>query len=643
MRIRVRIAALTACGVTAAGAAALTLPTPAAAAPEVDCGWADQSGLTLAQSFDKASDASGVPVDVLKAVGYLGSRWENHGRAASADGGYGPMHLTDLDSARHQAQRDAHAEGKGDGSARVGEQDRTALLAADLTGLDARQIKTQTPANVCGAAAVIASYAEQDGAGLNAWADPVARYGGSEFANLVYSTLHSGVSHRVSTGERLRLAAHPKVKAEPFVAGEDAPQLDCPASLGCEWIEAPYEKASPDLPDDTGNYGNHDQADRTGKGGPKLKYILIHNTEGSYEGSVAMVQDPTYLAWNYTLRSWDGHVAQHLRAEDVGWHAGNWYVNMHSIGLEHEGKAGNGGWFTETMMMKSAKLTRFLSRKYDIPLDRGHVIGHDQVPGVTIGATKSVHWDPGPYWDWQHYFELLGKPVGGHGKGSSKVRAGAVVTVRPGFTTNPHPLLTDCEQQSPGSGTCVPGAGTNFATLYTEPSEDAPLAKDIGEHPDGGASTWVVSDYSARVTAGQQLVVTDTQGEWVQVNWAGESAWLKNPRKSPVLVRNKGKSLTVQAKGDTAPVYGRAYPEAAAYPPEIPVQQLSALEYTLKKGQQYVVLDQAPVTDYYNAKSFDGSVPGDRTDVRGQDRYLQIELAHRVFFVRADDVVVKRS
>lgn len=70
-----------------------------------------------------------------------------------------------------------------------------------------------------------------------------------------------------------------------------------------------------------------------------------------------MVTDPTYLAWNYSLRSSDGHVAQHLAPQDIGWHAGNWYINTHSVGLEHEGYAATGAlWFSEPMYRSSARL-----------------------------------------------------------------------------------------------------------------------------------------------------------------------------------------------------------------------------------------------------------------------------------------------
>jgi hypothetical protein len=62
----------------------------------------------------------------------------------------------------------------------------------------------------------------------------------------------------------------------------------------------------------------------------------------------------------------------------------------------------------------------------------------------------------------------------------------------------------------------------------------------------------------------------------------------------------------------------------------------------MKPGQSYAVTDLTPVTDYYRAWSFDGSIPGDRTDVVGQDRYYQIQLAHRMVFVRAADVELHR-
>ncbi len=154
-----------------------------------------------------------------------------------------------------------------------------------------------------------------------------------------------------------------------------------------------------------GDYGNHDLSDRPAR--QKIEYIVIHDTEASWATTLDLVQDPTYVSWHYSLRSVDGHIAQHVKTKDVGWHAGNWYVNAKSIGLEHEGFAAQGTWYTEAMYRTSAKLVRHLALRLGIPLDRQHIIGHDNVPGTTAATVAGMHWDPGPYWDWSHYFDLL--------------------------------------------------------------------------------------------------------------------------------------------------------------------------------------------------------------------------------------------
>ena len=49
--------------------------------------------------FESASATFGVPLGVLLGVSYLESRWDDHGASPSTSGGYGPMHLTDVDVA----------------------------------------------------------------------------------------------------------------------------------------------------------------------------------------------------------------------------------------------------------------------------------------------------------------------------------------------------------------------------------------------------------------------------------------------------------------------------------------------------------------------------------------------------------------
>ncbi|GAA4720847.1 N-acetylmuramoyl-L-alanine amidase [Promicromonospora umidemergens] len=631
--------------------AADAAPTAATDDGVVVCAAVRAAG-SLDEAFSAAAEATGVPADLLKGVSYMESRWDQHAGQVSADGGYGVFNLDGGGGLGH-----AHGDGlplsavnDKEGPAREGTPELA--RAAALTGLDEATLKSDAQANVCGGAALLASYQAQavrDGAvdaepaattsdALAAWEGAVARMSDVQsFAAQVYETLRQGAGTTTPADGAVVLTGNQDVVV-PRTASTSDPEADCPEDLGCEWLPAPYEKASPDLPGGTGDYGNHDQADRTGAGGPSLDYILIHDTETAYQPTVNLVQDPTYLAWNYTLRSSDGHVANHLDPADVGWHAGNWFLNMHSIGLEHEGWAGTGDWYTEAMYQSSAALVRHLAAEHGIPLDRAHVIGHDQVPGILPGYTKNVHWDPGPYWDWDHYFELLGAPIGGDLEATTDVRPGDVVEVRTGYADNPN-TVTGCEAASPGSGACVEGAGTNFRYLHQSPSDDAPLAKDPGWKPDGSNGTTYASDVSARVQSGHKLVVDRVEGDWLGVWWAGSLAWLHNPADRPVVVPATAKTVTVA--GDVpAPVFGRAYPEAAAYEehPGVPVQAVTPIEYQVGAEQTYAVADDHVASDYYRAATFDGSGPGDRTVVRGDDVYYQLWLAHRHVFVNADDV-----
>jgi hypothetical protein len=405
------------------------------------------------------------------------------------------------------------------------------------------------------------------------------------------------------------------------------PAADCPTGLGCESVPAPYEWYDPSS--GPGYYGNYDLADRPSQ--MKIDYIVIHDTEASWDTTLRLVQDPTYLGWHYSIRSADGLVAEHIDPKNVGWHAGNWYVNSHSIGIEHEGFAPQGAtWFTEAMYENSASLVRYLAARYGVPLDRAHIIGHDQVPGIAAGFTSRMHWDPGPYWDWSHYFDLLHAPIRPDRHGRSDVW-----TVDPDFASN-HQLVTSCVH----AGDTCPEQGSNFVYLHTGPSETAPLIPDAGLRPSGVSSTTGVSDWGARVDAGQKVVVAQKDGDWWGIWYAGQLAWLHNPESDPVLLPASG--MVVEPKGATAiATYGRAYPEASAYPADIPVQSVVPLEYTILPGQRYVVADPDIETDYYYAKTFQCAYAADDcTDVKGQTKYYEIWLNHRIGYVKADDVKV---
>ncbi|WP_141743665.1 N-acetylmuramoyl-L-alanine amidase, partial [Streptomyces abyssalis] len=412
----------------------------------------------------------------------------------------------------------------------------------------------------------------------------------------------------------------------PRSAAKERPE--CPRSVSCEWLPAPYEEYT----DDDGNptYGNHDKSRRPGSA--SIDYIVVHDTEGRWDTVLDLVQDPTYVSWNYSLRSSDGHIAQHVRAKDAAWHAGNWYVNAKSVGLEHEGFLTDpDAWYTEAMYRSSARLVRYLAAKHDIPLDRQHILGHDNVPGVTTANIPGMHTDPGPYFDWQHYFTLLGKPfVRGAGKDSR------LLTVRPDYDKH-RPSYTKCDD----SGDPCPPHGSGAVRLHTGPDADSGLVEDVGLHPGGGKSTTGVNDTGARASTGQQYAVAGRKGDWTAIWYLGQKAWFHNPGEQPTAVPSRGKVVVPKAGKDEIPVYGRAYPEKDAYPEGVPVQELSPLPYKIKAGQAYAA-GLRTRGEYLYAKEFDPEAEKFKV-VRGDLTYYQIQLGHRVAFVRADDVRVTGS
>ncbi len=134
----------------------------------------------------------------------------------------------------------------------------------------------------------------------------------------------------------------------------------------------------------------------------RIDRIVIHVTQSRDEDAARAFGDPAHqAAAHYLIRSSDGRLTQLVREADVAYHAGNREWNERSIGIEHEGYVdAPDRWFTDSAYRASAQLAADISARYDIPIDREHIVGHSEVPGAT-------HTDPGPYWDWDRYLDLV--------------------------------------------------------------------------------------------------------------------------------------------------------------------------------------------------------------------------------------------
>lgn len=139
--------------------------------------------------------------------------------------------------------------------------------------------------------------------------------------------------------------------------------------------------------------------------------VVIHDIEGSAGSAMAWFQNPQARASShYVVDSWDGKVYQMVREKDVAWHAGNLNINRRSVGIEHEGYAYRPGFYNPREYETSAKLVRDITRRWSIPRDREHIIGHFEVPNPrdpTKRGGGSGHTDPGPYWDWDSFMTMV--------------------------------------------------------------------------------------------------------------------------------------------------------------------------------------------------------------------------------------------
>jgi hypothetical protein len=643
-------AAATALAVTAA------LSGAAMAAPHGDPArsLASRAPGRLMAAFSEAARESGVPAGLLLAIGYNESRWEPHGTMPSADGGYGLMDLTT------RTFTVPSAAGKADRQPRRVSLVKTHFTldeAARLLHVPAGTLKTSEAQNIRGAAAVLAGYARRlNGgrlpAGLRGWYAAVAAYSGATqrqsaelFANDVFGTLRAGASLVTSDGQVMRLAATPGLRPDRRMISRlglkapvhSAARVDCPASLNCRFIPAAYAE---EPGGDPGNYGNYDKATRPSD--LKINSIVIHDTEGSYAGTIATFQNPaSFVSANYVIQSSTGDITEMVRPRNVAWAVGNWYDNTHSISIEHEGFAAQGSvWYTRAMYKASATLVRYLAHRFGVPLDRRHIIGHDHVPGPTDGLTAAQHWDPGPFWNWTYYMALLhrtSQQAERAAGGSATPDGHHAVTIDPRFATN-EPPVTDCS-----SGTCqrLPKQPANFVYLRTQPSFDAPLLRDPELHPAGSAGTTQDSDWSDKAPAGEKYVIAGQQGKWTGIWYAGTIGWFYNPPGANQRARYTGaKVIRPKAGRASVRVYGSAFPEASAYPKAVPVKPNTPLAYKILPGQKYVTTGTVP-DDYYYAVTFNSSKPDDHTVIRGTTPYYQIVYNHRLFYVKAADVVVK--
>lgn len=149
---------------------------------------------------------------------------------------------------------------------------------------------------------------------------------------------------------------------------------------------------------------------REGRGGRKPIAIVNHITAGSMPGCVGWMCNPAAQASAHYVVTKAGQVYQLVRDEDTAWHSGvvnqpDWRLydgtnpNKYTLGIEHEALVGQG--LTEAQYQASLWLHRHLMDKWNIPVDKNHIIGHYRIDSVNRPT------DPGYRFPWDRLFADL--------------------------------------------------------------------------------------------------------------------------------------------------------------------------------------------------------------------------------------------
>jgi len=109
-----------------------------------------------------------------------------------------------------------------------------------------------------------------------------------------------------------------------------------------------------------------------GREGSAVELIVDHWTVVMFEGAIRRFMDPaSRLSAHYVIGQ-DGRIAQLVSEDDTAYHAGNYAVNLRSIGIEHE--AGPAMAPTDALYAASARLHLEIANRHGLALETGSTV-----------------------------------------------------------------------------------------------------------------------------------------------------------------------------------------------------------------------------------------------------------------------------
>jgi hypothetical protein len=352
----------------------------------------------LDDNFESAARTFDVPVDLLKAVSYVETRWQH-------------------------VEGEEHDLGRSPGIGVFALWGDNLERGAAAAGLDLDSVRTDRDANIQAAAARLAELAAQrgvSGSDLMAWRPVIAEFaqnsddeGRAAYVDDVLRVLAGGVSETHEDGSIIATISPnigvPMPEVTTLAAGGDYP--------------AAIYRASP-------NYNS--------RNGYKVTLVVIHSCEGGYAGCWGWLRNSSAGASaHYVVNESGSEVTQLVREANRAWHVAASYncnyaggqqcnlqgvsTNNFSVGIEHAGFASQASW-ANGLIETSAKLTCDITRRQGVVRDRNHIVSHGQLQPYN-------RTDPGKNWPWSHYIDRVRAHCGqgGGGGGGGGTPTGAII------------------------------------------------------------------------------------------------------------------------------------------------------------------------------------------------------------------------
>lgn len=116
--------------------------------------------------------------------------------------------------------------------------------------------------------------------------------------------------------------------------------------------------------------------------------IILHSTAGTASSAISWFNNPNAGTSAHYIIANNGQLYAMLEEYLTGYHAGNYDVNLKSLGIEHEGYTGlvrsNAEYTT------SAKLVADICKYYSIPCDRAHIKPHWEITQTSCPTDLDV-------------------------------------------------------------------------------------------------------------------------------------------------------------------------------------------------------------------------------------------------------------